>query len=339
MEISVIIPCYNVEQYIDRCLKSVMEQTIGLDMYEVILVNDASTDGTLEKLYEWEEKYPENIMVVTYEENIRQGGARNVGFQYSRGKYISYVDADDWIELDMLECFYEKMSTGKYDVVKGKFVREKTETPLIVTEKRNDVEYHFATKNGLCYGIVEESGNCGTYGGVFGLYKKELLTENNVFFPEKTAYEDNFWGSILRLYVKDLYIVDKVVYHYFVNPTSTVMAVNAKHHFDRLEIEVLKVEEFKKRGAFDLFYREIEWDFLQLFYLNTWHIFFTKFTYIPDIYGKMKKTILDLFPDYLNNPYLELSTPRQKQLIRMLSLDRNFTVEDLKRIKKAYLAV
>lgn len=166
-----------------------------------------------------------------------------------------------------------------------------------------------------------------------------MLTENNVFFPEKTAYEDNFWGSILRLYVKDLYIVDKVVYHYFVNPTSTVMAVNAKHHFDRLEIEVRKVEEFKKRGAFDLFYREIEWDFLQLFYLNTWHIFFTKFTYIPDIYGKMKETISDLFSDYLNNPYLELATPRQKQLIRMLSLDHNFTVEDLKRIKKAYLAI
>ena len=99
------------------------------------------------------------------------------------------------------------------------------------------------------------------------------------------------------------------------------------------------MEEFKKRGAFNLFYREIEWDFLQLFYLNTWHIFFTKFTYIPDIYGKMKKTILGLFPDYLNNPYLELATPRQKQLIRMLSLEHDFTLEDLKRIKMAYLAV
>lgn len=303
MEISVIIPCYNAEEYIDRCLKSVMEQTIGLDMYEVILVNDASTDGTLEKLYQWEEKYPDNIMVVTYDENIRQGGARNVGFQYSRGKYIGYVDDDDWLEPDMLEVLYEKISTGKYDVVKGKCIRENAKgEKTIPTENRQDVEYHFAAKNGLFFGKVEKYGNCGMYAGIWGLYKKELFTENNVFFPEKMTYEDNFWESVLRLYVKSIYIVDKVVYHYFFNPRSTITSVNAKHHFDRLKIEVLKVEELKKRGAFDLFYREIEWDFLRLFYLNTWHIFFTRFTYIPDVYADMKKTIVDLFPDYKNNP-------------------------------------
>ena len=63
-KISVIIPCYNVEAYIDRCLESVMSQTIGLEHLEVIVVNDASTDKTLEKLYQWEQRFPENIMEV-----------------------------------------------------------------------------------------------------------------------------------------------------------------------------------------------------------------------------------------------------------------------------------
>lgn len=75
-EISVIIPCYNVEKYIDRCLESITAQTIGLDMLEIILINDGSTDNTLDKLYRWERLFPENIMVITYEENLRQGEQR-----------------------------------------------------------------------------------------------------------------------------------------------------------------------------------------------------------------------------------------------------------------------
>ena len=123
-KISVIIPCFNVEAYIDRCLESVMNQTIGLERLEVILVNDASTDSTLEKLYQWERRFPENIMVVTYEQNIRQGGARNIALQYATGEYIGFVDADDWIAEDMYRELYEKISTGKYDVVRCKFIRE-----------------------------------------------------------------------------------------------------------------------------------------------------------------------------------------------------------------------
>ncbi len=64
--ISVIVPCYNVENYIDRCMNSLISQTIGLDDLEIILVNDASTDGTLSLLQEWEKEYPDNIMVITY---------------------------------------------------------------------------------------------------------------------------------------------------------------------------------------------------------------------------------------------------------------------------------
>jgi glycosyltransferase involved in cell wall biosynthesis len=105
-KISVIIPCYNVEAYIDRCLESVMSQTIGLEHLEVIAVNDASTDRTLEKLYQWERRFPENIMVITYEKNIRQGGARNIGLQYASGEYIGFVDADDWIDSAMYQKLF-----------------------------------------------------------------------------------------------------------------------------------------------------------------------------------------------------------------------------------------
>lgn len=339
-EISVIIPCYNVETYIDRCLDSVVRQTIGLEKMQIIVVNDASTDTTLQKLYLWEKRFPENIMVITYDENIRQGGARNVALQYAEGKYVGFVDGDDWIEASMYQELYEKMESGNYDMVRCKFIREhfKDEIPLS-DEERQDKEYKFISQNGICYGSVTEHGNCGEYGSICtGLYRREMLTEHQLQFPEGIAYEDNYWEGILKLYIKDMYIIDKVMYHYFINPSSTVTKVDALHHLERLEIEVMKVEELKRRGGLVLYYREIEWEFLQKFYLNTWYIIFTRFSYVPDIFGEMKKKIVELFPDFWKNPYLAQANPREGQLLRLLNMEHDFQVEELEKIKQLYLA-
>lgn len=106
-----------MEKYIDRCLSSVVQQSIGMEHMQIILVNDASTDNTLEKLLLWETRYSDNILVITYEQNLRQGGARNIGLNYATGDYIGFVDSDDWIEPDMYEVLVEKMFEGVYDVV------------------------------------------------------------------------------------------------------------------------------------------------------------------------------------------------------------------------------
>lgn len=315
-KISVIIPCYNVEAYIDRCLESVMNQTIGLKHLEVIVVNDASTDHTLEKLYQWEQKFPENIMVISYEKNIRQGGARNVGLQYATGEYIGFVDADDWISENMYQLLYEKISSGEYDVVGGKFIREhyKGEHPVL---ENSDGEY-----SSICTRI----------------YKKDLLVSNHIYFPEGIAYEDNYWGSLLKLYVKNECSIDEIVYHYFINPDSTTTKKDAAHHLERLDIEVKLLEEFKARGAMKVYHDEIERDFIQRYYLNTWYIIFTRFSYVPDIFREMKKQILGLFPNYRDNPYLSQVNKREQQLLRLLEMEHDFTVEELERIKILYLA-
>lgn len=105
--ISIIVPCYNVENYIDRCVSSLVSQTIGIENLEIILVNDASRDNTLFKLYEWEKKYPDSIMVITYDENIRQGGARNVGLSYATSDYYTY-EMQLQLKLHYLEVLLNK---------------------------------------------------------------------------------------------------------------------------------------------------------------------------------------------------------------------------------------
>ena len=102
-KISVIIPCYNAQAYIPRCLHSIFSQTIGMETLEIILVNDASTDHTLDILLQFENKFPDSVIVVNLEQNIRQGGARNVGLSYASGEYVAFLDADDWWEEDKLK--------------------------------------------------------------------------------------------------------------------------------------------------------------------------------------------------------------------------------------------
>ncbi len=333
-EISVIIPCYNVEKYIDRCLESVVAQTIGLDMIEIIVINDASTDNTLKKLYEWERRFPENIMVVTYEENLRQGGARNIGLEYASGQYIGFVDADDWIERDMYRLLYEKMCTMRFDAVKCKYVREMCRGHITCDGSSQDVDYAFTPRNGLYYEEVTECGNCGEYGGLWtGLYKKSLIVEHNICFPERLAYEDNYFCQVLNLYIGSLYVLDKVLYHYFINLDSTTTELNAPHQLDRLTTELMLIDAFKERGAFEAWHDEIERDFIQRFYLNTLYTVFTRFSYIPDILPRMKKSIIGLFPNYKKNPYIaKLEAP----LLELLDMDPTPQPEELKAVREAY---
>ena len=107
-KISIIIPCYMVEQYIDRCVNSLLNQSIGLENLELIFINDASPDLTLSKLLDYEQLYPESILIIDSKENMKQGGARNLGLMYASADYIGFVDSDDWVEPTMFEKLYAK---------------------------------------------------------------------------------------------------------------------------------------------------------------------------------------------------------------------------------------
>lgn len=292
-KISIIIPCYNVEKYIDRCLNSVVNQTIGLEHIEIILVNDASTDGTLTKLLAWEKRYTDNILVVTYDENLRQGGARNIGLSYATGDFIGFVDSDDWIELDMYRLLADKMLTGKYDAVKCQLIRDKADN--------------------------EPSGFSPEWGGIVtGLYTRELIFSHDISFPEGMSYEDNYWGPLIARYIKNVCHIERPLYHYYVNLNSTVARRNQLSQLDKMKIETMLVDEYIKRGFFKNDYEQIFEDFLDRYYLNTWFIIFTRFDDIPDIFTEMLETFSHYFPDYRERISGRVFTYRSQLLIDML---------------------
>ena len=114
-KVSVIVPVYNAAKTLAPCLGNLVHQTLpGL---ELILVNDASTDGSDTILAACEQQFPENIILINLEENLGPGGARNVGLSYASGEYIGFVDSDDLADPTMFETLYAHAKEGNYDMV------------------------------------------------------------------------------------------------------------------------------------------------------------------------------------------------------------------------------
>lgn len=300
-KITIIVPCFNVEAYLDRCIQSLINQTIGFSNLEVIFVNDASTDGSINILRKYEEQFTDNIILIELPVNSKQGTARNIGIQYATSDYIAFVDADDWIQETMYEKLYQKAIEYDCDMVCCKYKRVKNETELMGLTGREDGLYHIQDeadqKAFLLAGI--EGGIC------CNIYKRHIVIDNNIRFPEGITYEDNFWLPLLQLYIRKFYIVEEYLYHYYINLDSTITKRDSFHHFDRLIIELMKLEEYKSRGFYSKFYNEFELQFLRLYFLNTLNILFTRFTVIPsEIFYEMQKTVKIYFPHYKNNPYI-----------------------------------
>lgn len=336
-KVSVIVPCYNASGFVDRCVQSLVDQTIGIEVLECIFVDDASTDDTLEKLFSWEEKFPESIMVVPCQENHKQGAARNVGLSYAAGQYIAFLDSDDYVDSQMYEAMYQKAEELQCDVVGSFFAREtgdgrqlyRDETEL-ETEKLVKVDTPAKRKELLVNGLPS--------GVNTRLYRRNLIIDNQLLFPEDIQYEDNYWGAILLGIVSSYYIMDSCFYHYVVNVASTVMEQNAGHHLDRLVIEVMKVEKYKEDGTFQEYHDEIEFNFLRLFFINTIRILFVRFDQIPyQIIYDMQRWVRELFPHYQGNPYLKKLPPLQLELLKIIQVD--LTPEKIEILAQGYRSV
>ena len=309
--ISIIIPCYNVEQYLDRCFKSLLHQTLGFDKMELIFVNDASTDNTLAKLSALEEAYPENIIVINFEENRRQGTARNVALEYASAPYIGYVDSDDWVDINMFKKMTDAIVKYDCDFVECWWNLANNERSFTPVKKLGTAGYHDLTD------IKKKEEFIGSHIGITALwnrvFKKSFLIENNIFCPEQIRYEDIFFCYLAFVYAKSYYRIDEALYHYFVNPKGTVQQKSQEYQFDKMDIAIDDLLECKNRGLYTdnpsteeaiAINQAIEWMFLEKYYIYMlWEVFHE----FPDLsytcFLQMQNTVKELAPNYRDNPY------------------------------------
>ena len=189
MELSIIIPVYNVEAWLRQCLESVYIQEV--DDMEVICVNDGSADGSGAIIQEFKEKHPD--MIVVDKENDGLSAARNSGLIAANGEYIVFLDGDDWLRIDALEKLYKKAKIENLDVLIA-------DTLFYYSEEHTDWVYKrpgfFETsgiRKGIDYFIELKKNNCYAPMAINQIYKKEFLSNNKLSFFESLLNEDELW--------------------------------------------------------------------------------------------------------------------------------------------------
>ena len=150
------------------------------------------------------------------------------------------------------------------------------------------------------------------------MYDRELIYGHNIVFPENVSYEDNYWGSLIKHYVKNSYRIERPLYHYFINQNSTVTSRNSISQLDRMDMETLLLDEYIKRRLFEKDNEQIFDKFLTRYFLNTWFIIFTRFDNVPNVLEEMIDTFFKYFPDYKDRIAKKSFSYRSKLLIDML---------------------
>lgn len=209
-KVSIIIPVYNVESYLRRCLDSVVNQT--LKDIEIILVNDGSTDGSLAICEEYA-KNDDRIKIIT-RKNGGLSAARNTGLDNATSEYIGFIDSDDWVDTNFFENLYNTAIEKNCDVALGDIVR-KGEKKHKIRLKLQKVEVAETLEDKLR--ISQGIKNPGVWNKI---YKRYLF--DNLRFEEGIYYEDGEFTIKMMSKCKNVVSVPNIYYYYFVNPTSIV---------------------------------------------------------------------------------------------------------------------
>lgn len=245
-KVSIIIPVYNTENYLGKCLDSLVNQT--LQEIEIICVNDGSTDNSLKVLEDYASR-DERVKIIN-QENLKQGCARNNGFRIATGEYIGYVDSDDWVDLGFYEKLYNAAKKYDFDIALATNIRVgngKTKKRIEINEEKTAVSIQ--DKIDLC----KQFGNeCPTN----KIYRKSLLADNQIYWPEGVFCEDKIYTLKALYNANGVVTVPDVNYYYFRRPNSTVKGKTKKASVDKNNARK-EVIEFLRKNCPEVRDREI----------------------------------------------------------------------------------
>lgn len=292
MRFSIIVPVYNVERYIDKCMDTLTHQTF--EDYEIIVVNDETPDNSMEIVRKYEETFPDKIQVI-HQKNTRQGGARNNGVTKARGEYILFVDSDDYVALNMLEVVDQRLREKPCDILVFRNIPVSEEgMALQVAEcPALPTGYYIPTRD---IGVVLLST-----GPTNKAFRREFYQTTQVQFPEKLLYED----SITRLFyamASSLTVCDDVLYYYVQSSESTIRQKISDKMLDILTMTDLVLEQFREKELYETFKEPLNAALIYgiLYILDR----VNNFDWNHPLQKEMADFISSRFADYKTNPYV-----------------------------------
>ena len=219
--ISVIVPVYNAEKYLSKCLDSLINQT--LKDIEIICIDDCSTDNSLQILNSYAKK-DSRIKVIHLNKNKKQGGARNAGLDIAKGKYITFVDADDYVDSIYCEVLHKNIIENDADLVIANITNYiNSENERLKNIKRDFDKYYKKTqfKNGLLNYSFNDGVDFRT-GAVAKLYRADIININNIRFPENLIQEDEAFYWYYMVSVSKIFILNDSIYNRLFHEESTM---------------------------------------------------------------------------------------------------------------------
>ncbi len=265
-KVSVVVPCYNATDYLDKCIGQLLHQTIGIDDIEIILVDDSSTDEgeTKRMIQDYEQRFPDTIIAIFLEENMRQGGARNVGLACASGEYLTFCDADDWLLEKALEHAYCAAKEYDADVVAfaRKNVSKRDEDVVLEKGKANKLfEIGEVEKKKAFLLNMQEEG----YGSQNKMFRLSLIQENQITFAEHLVMEEPSFTLPVRLYAKRYYYLDERLYVYYLSPGSTLRSSGWEcRKWDNLQVWITLMDELGCRDMLPIYREETEYLFFTM---------------------------------------------------------------------------
>ena len=288
MKISIIVPVYNVEEYLDKCLNSLINQE--LKDIEIIIINDGSTDNSQKIIDKYQKKYS-NIKSYI-KTNSGLSDTRNMGINYASGDYIAFVDSDDTVKKDMYLKLYDKAKSGDFDIV------------------TSDIEYVYSDYKK----VIKTSPKTDTtnirnlfidfYPAVCTkIFKRDLLIENQIFFKSGVWFEDVEFIYRLLPYVKKVGVVHEAFYEYLQREKSITSTISPKI-YDYIHNMNGIIDYYKEKKLYDLYKKELEYAYVRYIYAT---FIKTCFNYDKDTYLKAVddaiKNVKNNFPHYRVNKY------------------------------------
>ena len=214
MKLSIIVPVYNVKPYLPACLDSLVNQSIS--DYEIILVDDGSTDGSADIISSYVSRYPELIKSLRVE-NGGQGRARNFGIEIAQGEYLGFVDSDDWVEESMYEKLYNKANECNADIVVCDFL-----------EKFSDGRENYLPAASQNERLASAGSSCNK------IFRTSLV--GDLRFPQGLWYEDFYFSAVMLLKSRRTEFVNEALYIYRRGQVSTMHNNNARKNLDIITI-------------------------------------------------------------------------------------------------------
>lgn len=296
IKVSVIIPVYNTEDYLKECIESLVNQT--LREIEILIVNDGSTDSSLEIMKEFKNKYP-NIIKIFDKVNGGQASARNYALPFAQGEYLGFVDSDDWVDSTMYEEMYEKA--------------EKEDADIVIC----DMVDHFPDRT-VCYPSSRfENKFKVTPSACNKLFKRSLVKED--VFPVGLWYEDFEFTTMQLMKTDCISVIHKGLYHCHCREVSTMYNNNSEKNQDILVVLEHLVEYVEKNGWYEKYKNVLE-------YLYIDHVLITSINRVQkqtnekkkNVINNLRKEVLKKYNSfYKDDAFKEM--PKKRQIIALLN--------------------